>query len=655
MGIKYLSSFIERSVTHKETISLTELGNKNKPANILVDTNSFLFFLFEDSHIDFTNGGDHEQFVIYLNKIFKMFQNNSNITFVFDGCETDKKRQTILDRMNERMEKHSKHLSHTSERPVIKPFLCSQELLIAVADTYKNIKCIQAPFEADPMLAEMAMERTPNGELLYAGVISSDSDFMIYPSNGLIQQNSLRWETQQGSVKLKADIYTTSTVAKTLNLKDPLLLPVFACLTENDYINNDHLQCFRLTLENQGDGRPVKRARLDTFCLVIDFINEFFEFKPINDENVYKCLMRALGEDDFHTIELCFKVYKEYSAKKTVDLDHISYPFLFKNFIPYKKTMDESMENYTCGKLQNPAVTMITQLYYNMGIPFEDYNKEKTSGYIWGRIRERFLNYAYFHNVKKDDDDGKVHTMQEYFVANGAYTSREFDVSLKSFKKLFEKSKNRNSYYDYFNVLGISKEKARKLKRSLKSAYDKDILPMKPDCYAFIVSVLFCTFKKKQIKEGDWQYLSLLCSICSRSVIDKRDSFEVIYNNMDKYKFDSDTYCKKHNKYIKPDQFDLEQLTISASFATGLKLCLNINQWFGSALHEARVNNSLLLFSGTNFAQIYKTCNTGGTVRLSNKGKNKRNPEKICKVFLGTDEKKELYETLKKIIADLCD
>jgi hypothetical protein len=122
MGVKGLKFFVSRHA-QPEKLNLTELASK-VPVKLLVDGHAFLFFLASRSGIDFAHGGDHEDFAIYLSQLMHSFCDSSvHLDFIFDGCEIQKKKATIVERMKTRIVEQTAYLNKKQTR-MTKPFLC---------------------------------------------------------------------------------------------------------------------------------------------------------------------------------------------------------------------------------------------------------------------------------------------------------------------------------------------------------------------------------------------------------------------------------------------------------------------------------------------------------------------------------------------------
>jgi hypothetical protein len=125
MGVKGLKYFVSRNA-QPERLNLTEIASRSqRPIKMLIDGHSFLFFLAGRSSIDFVHGGDHEEFVIYLSQLLHAFNDSSiHLDIIFDGCEIEKKKATIIERMKTRIVEQAAYMNKSSHRKMSKPFIC---------------------------------------------------------------------------------------------------------------------------------------------------------------------------------------------------------------------------------------------------------------------------------------------------------------------------------------------------------------------------------------------------------------------------------------------------------------------------------------------------------------------------------------------------
>ncbi len=191
---------------------------------MLIDGSCFIFQLISRSGIDCTNGGDYEDFAIYLAQFLHAFRaSNIHLTIVLDGCDPEKKDSTAKSRMLKKQSENRKFfshqpLSHMKQRP--KPPAMMMELFRSVSRAFSNIEIVQSPFEGDPFTAKLAQELMTDGTLKYAGVMTNDSDFMVYESAGFVgqQQLTVQWNKELNAHQVFISRITPEMVAKVLGL-----------------------------------------------------------------------------------------------------------------------------------------------------------------------------------------------------------------------------------------------------------------------------------------------------------------------------------------------------------------------------------------------------------------------------------------------------
>jgi hypothetical protein len=195
--------------------------------HILVDGSCFIFQLLSRSGLDCLNGGDYDEFVIYLSQFLHAFRNsNIYLTIVLDGCDPIKKEKTARMRMLKKASENRKFFTNSplqKTKPKTRPPVMMMEIFRSVARSFDNIELIQSPYESDPHTARLAQEILPDTyppQLKYAGVLTNDSDFMIYDSAGFIGQSELTvvWSKELGKHQVFISRYTPEMVRKVLGL-----------------------------------------------------------------------------------------------------------------------------------------------------------------------------------------------------------------------------------------------------------------------------------------------------------------------------------------------------------------------------------------------------------------------------------------------------
>ena len=220
MGVKGLTSFI-RTKYHSSIkfINLQEKISEN--STIIVDGNSLLYFLYQESNLDWFNGGEYEKFSKFILNFLNFFE-KYKLLIIFDGCQEEtkrrmkKKRSTkysewtkiiFKSKLNEKIEDRDQ-FNH--EKIFFLPIL-SLSVFLTCLKKLKNVIIEQSPFEADPYMAKKAYE-------LKAYVLSTDSDFMIYNTKGLIVMNEIELKEIDGKKEIWGIIINQNDVSDHLRV-----------------------------------------------------------------------------------------------------------------------------------------------------------------------------------------------------------------------------------------------------------------------------------------------------------------------------------------------------------------------------------------------------------------------------------------------------
>ena len=225
MGVKNLNSLLQRSQIYQDI--------PFKDSKLVVDGNNLAHHLYFMANLDQNHGGEYQAYQTRVKAFFTALADCGIRPYVvMDGGSgtSDIKLQTIMDRAKQKVTRaHDAAL--TGKKNGILPILS----MVVFEQTlcYMDVPLAKCIGEADCELAALASEwRCP--------VLSKDSDFFIFnlPA-GLLHLDHFQWDEVQmrgGSSYIPCKQYTTSRFCTFFNIT-PELLPVFASLARNDYIN----------------------------------------------------------------------------------------------------------------------------------------------------------------------------------------------------------------------------------------------------------------------------------------------------------------------------------------------------------------------------------------------------------------------------------
>ncbi|KAM9308134.1 single-strand DNA endonuclease ASTE1 [Gastrophryne carolinensis] len=308
MGIQGLMTYVcsNRSFFHDLQLRNTKL---------IIDGNNLYYKLYFDSGLDLVHGGDYDAFSDLLSKFLESLSVcHIHAYIVFDGgCDvSNKKLETQKQRFREKI-KMAQSLS-TGRGGTVLPLLVREVCLQILRKL--GVPFVQCFSEADKEIVALANQWN-------CPVLTFDSDFCIYDLRaGYCPLSSFQWRNI-GTMKETRDCYIPAQCflaqrfCANFNNMNMSLLPLFAVLTGNDYINLPALETFfskvHLPLGNIGHcGR--KHARIQG---LLNWLSGFADVEEAM-ENVLKHL-RLRDRDSIRQL-LC-SAMEEYSLHDAVSLE----------------------------------------------------------------------------------------------------------------------------------------------------------------------------------------------------------------------------------------------------------------------------------------------------------------------------------------------
>lgn len=230
MGIRGLSSFIEAN-SHLLT------REKLHDTKVIIDGNNLYHFLYYTRNLSIRYGGDYDRFYESAVDYFQSLRKCGISPYVvFDGgSESDnRKLRTVLERMKNRLKSAQAVVNGQHEK--ILPIL-TQQVFKFVLDEI-GIPHAQCDYEADDQIVALANQWA-------CPVLSQDSDFYIFEIDaGFIPLHFLDIEVKKMDADdtetkyfLNAGVYFVANFTKHFGGISKSLLPVFATLTGNDYVD----------------------------------------------------------------------------------------------------------------------------------------------------------------------------------------------------------------------------------------------------------------------------------------------------------------------------------------------------------------------------------------------------------------------------------
>jgi len=221
MGIPGLTSFINRnSNQYFENLQL-------KDTLVIIDgyaLTNFLYRMYENQTSAF--GGDYDVLAkVYTDFINLLTRCNVTPIFVFDGAYEQRKMETIMSRMSQRIQSYGQPMKSAECMPMF-----GSDIIFDILNDM-DIPHINCDFEADSEIVALA-------KLLDCPVISRDSDFYIN-TVPYIPLDKIILDLDSDIKVMNCQVYKVEKLLNEFGGLNLDYLPLVAALLGNDYIRQD--------------------------------------------------------------------------------------------------------------------------------------------------------------------------------------------------------------------------------------------------------------------------------------------------------------------------------------------------------------------------------------------------------------------------------
>uniref|UniRef100_A0A674C721 Protein asteroid homolog 1-like n=1 Tax=Salmo trutta TaxID=8032 RepID=A0A674C721_SALTR len=271
MGIQGLARFID---DHGAILTDDQFRN----SKLVIDGTYLYHFLYFNSSVDQQHGGDYDDFEDQVCKFFKALRDCGIEPYVIihGGSDfSDKKFETQLHHVQSRINT-ANSLSKGLRGSGLLPILIKQVFKQVLSSL--KVPFAQCIFEADQEIASLA-------ERWNCPVLSNNSDFYIFDIQaGYLPFSHFKWQnasTQRGSSQryIPCKRYTTTSFCRYFNINRQLL-PVFAAIAGNDYVNLNKMG-FPIRWEDklpmEPNRRPSKFEQITCIPKLLDWLARFQE------------------------------------------------------------------------------------------------------------------------------------------------------------------------------------------------------------------------------------------------------------------------------------------------------------------------------------------------------------------------------------------
>lgn len=369
MGIPGLTSFINRnSTSYFENHQLTD-------SLIIIDgyaLTNYLYKMYEKQTSAF--GGDYDIIsTVYIDFINLLLRCNITPIFVFDGAYEQRKIETIVSRISQRIHSYGQPIKTNECMPCF-----GSDILFDILNDM-DIPIINCDFEADAEIVAIA-------KLLNCPVISRDSDFYVNVVP-YIPLDMINFDLTSNENIINCRIYKVEKLLNAFGGLDTNYLPLVAALLGNDYIRPDTFaSMLRIQPGSFNCGLKLRR--------IIDWLR-----KQNNVNSAMNNMIYNLSKSKDYIKKQIQTIIHDYNSMES---KYISFIFQYKRMSKYqdrfkhytklneKKILPPWLEQYyRKGIVNSEVMTMITMRKIFFKVQIEDYDKPpyyEISFNILGRI-----------------------------------------------------------------------------------------------------------------------------------------------------------------------------------------------------------------------------------------------------------------------------
>jgi len=375
MGIPGLTSFINRNSTqYFENLQL-------KDTLVIIDgyaLTNFLYRLYENQTSAF--GGDYDIIAKVYTDFINLFTRCNVIPiFVFDGAYEQRKMETILNRMSQRIQSYGQPIKSAECMPMF-----GSDIIFDILNDM-DIPHINCDFEADAEIVALA-------KLLNCPVISRDSDFYIN-TVPYIPLDKIIIDLNSNVKVINCQVYKVEKLLNEFGGLNVDYLPLVAALLGNDYIRPDTFSS--LLRLNQGCfncGLKLKR--------ITEWLRKQQDIKSAI-LNMTNNLSRNSGYIE-NQINNIIKDYKNINSKYLSFILQYEKMSTYQDQLRHLKSNEKSIlppwleYHYRRGTVNAEVMTIITLKKIFFKVQIEDYEKspyyeitfkiiEKINGLLFGK------------------------------------------------------------------------------------------------------------------------------------------------------------------------------------------------------------------------------------------------------------------------------
>ncbi|KAL5243711.1 hypothetical protein ACI65C_011121 [Semiaphis heraclei] len=354
MGIPGLTSFINRNSTqYFESLQL-------KDTLVIIDgyaLTNFLYRLYENQTSAF--GGEYDVLAKVYTDFIKLFMRCNVIPiFVFDGAYEQRKMETIMSRMSQRIVSYGQSVKSSECMPMF-----GSDIIFDILNDM-DIPHINCDFEADAEIVALA-------KLLDCPVISRDSDFYIN-TVPYIPLDKIILDLDSNVKVINCQVYRVQKLLNEFGGLNIDYLPLVAALLGNDYIKQDTFSyLLRLNPGCFNCGLKLKR--------ITEWLRKQHDVKSAILNMTYNLSRNS----DYikNQINNIIKDYKNMNSKYLSFILQYKKMSMYQDRLKHLKSNEKSILppwleiNYRRGTVNAEVMTIITLKKIFFKVQIEDYEK----------------------------------------------------------------------------------------------------------------------------------------------------------------------------------------------------------------------------------------------------------------------------------------
>ena len=410
--------------------------------------------------------------------------------------------------------------SNNMRTSTLPPFV-KQAFLCAVQSFSRDqIEIIQAPYEADFMLAKYASQDN-------CYVVTNDSDFFIFPSAGCITLRDIEFKD---NMEIWLACTTNQMLANRLNLSSVQLLNGLACLSKNDYNTGKGIEEFHAYLDKI-------YPRVHQMEQIAKFINDNISsdtdlsLKDRLFEVFHKAIMKNDTANQKQLLEVTKQIYDDFDVDKLdAKSKFFDYDWIIEESEKNKDKRADIIESFKSLSIDSDLIDLTTNKAIQLNILIED-PALKGANQLWTQIRRQIFAYHFFHvnspwnQYTLPDEPRESVSIEEGLIIDGQYVLHENTIDSTLYQQLFHNTTEQNDNLHLFtSIWKLGESKSAEALASVLPKIDRTLWPIVCVYLAMKMEILP---QEPRFRVYDWELESMFASFFQIDVNEKSKILEL--------------------------------------------------------------------------------------------------------------------------------